>query len=350
MYSTHTHSIQYTVSRIVVPRPVLVNIYERLNMDTDWAMQKSASLDKFKVLSCAWAHETNTFCIVETNLDSFKRQQYLTVTEDIYEHAMKSPSALGATFEAAAKNKWDLIVPVHATANPSGRLTDDVFELICNQIIDAWDCTFDGALLHLHGAMVSQSFEDAEGELLRRMRAKHSLRPGGSRVPIVATLDLHGNITELMATNATALIAVRTYPHIDYYERAQQGAKLLQNAMLGNIEPITVFAEKLPMLRGLDGGRTQSGPMRELLDRADAIEREENGVLVISICAGFTAADIYDIGPSVTVTVDAKGGGGSISRAQSIAAEFMKYAFDHRSYSSVNHLNISEAIRVSQQV
>lgn len=235
---------------------------------------------------------------------------------------------------------------MHATANPSGKLTDEVFELICGQILSAWDSSFDGALLHLHGAMVSCSHEDAEGELLRRMREKH----GGARVPIVVTLDLHGNITELMATHATSLIAVRTYPHIDYYERAQQGADLLQRAMQGSIEPVTVFAAKLPMLRGLDGGRTQSGPMRELLDRADRLESEEEGILVVSVCAGFTAADIRDIGPSVTVTTDLRAGPGALPRARQLAEEFMRYAFEHRAYSSVSHIGVEEAIRLSREV
>jgi microcystin degradation protein MlrC len=347
-----------------------------------------------KVLSMAWAHETNTFCVVETNLDSFKRQTYLTDPKDIYAHAMSSPSALGATYEAAEAFGWELSVPVHATANPSGKLTDEVFELICGQILSVWDGSFDGALLHLHGAMVSCSYQDCEGELLRRMREKHApasapaaVAASGTRVPIVVTLDLHGNITQLMADTASALIAVKTYPHIDYYERAVQGAGLLQRAMQGEIELCTVFAPKLAMLKGLDGGRTQSGPMRELIDRADAIEQAEEDVLAISICAGFTAADIYDIGPSITVTVNVKqreheneasaiasangsavaseiaiasasGKGGDqstdqqsiIARAEGMAAVFMAYAFEHRAFSSVSHVDAGEAVRIALEV
>jgi len=40
-------------------------------------------------------------------------------------------------------------------------------------------------LLHLHGAMVTEAHEDAEGELLARLRQKL-----GSLTPIVVTLDL----------------------------------------------------------------------------------------------------------------------------------------------------------------
>ena len=94
--------------------------------------------------------------------------------------------------------------------------------------------------------------------------------------------------------------------------------------------------------------------MRELLDRADTIEEKEKDILLISICAGFTAADIYEIGPSVTVTVDTKQRPGAlrdpIARANEIAEEFMDYAFEHKSYSSVCLLDVPEAIRLSKQV
>jgi len=75
-----------------------------------------------------------------------------------------------------------------------------------------------------------------------------------------------------MADNANALIAYRTYPHIDQYERAWQGAELLERAMQGEIRPKTVIARR-PMLYGLDHGRTQRGPMAELIARGEALEK-----------------------------------------------------------------------------
>src|SRR5205085_4731751 len=155
----------------------------------------------------------------------------------------------------------------------------------------------DGALLHLHGAMVSEGHEDAEGECLARLR-----RRLGPEVPVVVTLDLHANVTQTMADNASALIAYRTYPHIDYYERAWQGAELLERAMQGAVRPKTVIARR-PMIYGLDRGRTQQGPMAELIARGEAHENAGEA-LAVSICAGFSRANIRDVGPSVTVTVD----------------------------------------------
>ena len=201
-------------------------------------------------------------------------------------------SALGATFEAADKYGWSLVHPVSANPNPSGIVADDAFEEICGMIIGAAAVKgpIDGALLHLHGAMVTDSHEDAEGELLARLR-----QTLGPQIPIVATLDLHANVTRKMADNANALIAFRTYPHVDMYERAWQGAELLERAMRGEIRPVTVIARR-PMLHGLDWGRHQSPPMAELLARADAIEQRREG-LAVSICAGFALANIQRCRP-----------------------------------------------------
>ena len=288
----------------------------------------------YRVLTGGVSHETNTFSTVPTGLDNFRRGTLLTANE-IPGARRGTHSALGATFEAADKFGWTLLHPVSASANPSGKVTDEAYEKLVGMLIDGAD-GIDGALLHLHGAMVSESYEDGEGELLRRLRAKV-----GPKVPVIVTLDLHGNITELMAASANALIAVRTYPHIDYYERAWQGAELLQRAMDGKINPRTVIARR-PMMRGLDGGRTQGGPMRELIDRGEALEAAGKA-LVVSICAGFTAADIRDVGPSVTVTTDGADPGG-----QAIAEEFMDYAWKTREFTAIRHRSIDEAVRYAK--
>ena len=285
----------------------------------------------FRVLTAQFSHETNTFCKVPTTLDTFRASTWLT-SNALKAARLNTHTDFGATFEAAEKYGWTLVHPIAAAANPAGRVSDEAFETVAALFLEGAK-GIDGALLHLHGAMVTDSYEDGEGELLRRLR-----EAVGPNVPIVVTLDLHGNITQLMADSANALIAVRTYPHIDQYERAWQGADLLDRAMRGEINPRTVIARR-PLLRGLDGGRTQSGPMRELIDRGEALE-QEGRALVVSVCSGFTAADIHDIGPSVTVTTD-----GTSPAGREIAESFMDHAWATRAWTSTNHRSIADAIR-----
>ncbi len=291
-----------------------------------------------RVLTARFMHETNTFSRVPTDMAMFRRRDF-HLENEIPEAFRGTRSAFGATFEAADKFGWTLVHPVSANPNPSGTVTDDAFEQVTRIIFDAVNAKgpIDGALLHLHGAMVSDSHEDAEGEFLTRLRERL-----GPETPVVVTLDLHANVTQRMADNANALIAYRTYPHIDYYERAWQGAELLERAMRGEVRPRTVIARR-PMLYGLDHGRTQQGPMAELIGRGEALE-QSGEALVVSICAGFSRANIRDVGPSVTVTVN-----GSTRRGHAIAEEFMDYAWATRDFTTVKLLPVAEAVALARR-
>ncbi|HTZ35896.1 MAG TPA: M81 family metallopeptidase [Stellaceae bacterium] len=291
-----------------------------------------------RVLTGSFMHETNTFSRVTTDMAMWRRAGFHTENE-IPAVFRDTHSALGATFEAADRYGWTLVHPVSASANPSGIVTDDAFDTIGGMILAAAERQgpIDGALLHLHGAMVVESHEDGEGELLERLR-----RVLGPDLPIVVTLDLHANVTQKMAEHASALIAFRTYPHIDQYERAWQGAELLERAMAGKARPRTVIARR-SMLHGLDGGRTQKGPMAELIARGEALERAGDA-LVVSVCAGFSYANIRDVGPSVTVTYDELAGVGTGPPAQEIAETFMDHVWETRDYDSTHSLSVAEAV------
>lgn len=291
-----------------------------------------------RVLCAVMAHETNTFSKDLTTLDTFKRRDFY-LGNQIAEVRRGTRSNFGGSFEAADKFGWQLVHPIIANANPSGTVTDEAFEYICGQILDAVDQAggVDAALLHLHGAMVVDSYPDAEGELLRRLRAKV-----GPKVPIAVTLDLHGNITPLMAENANALIAFKTYPHIDQYERAWQGAEILERAMNGEIEPRVVLARRR-MLTGLDMGRTQGGPMKELVEEGTALE-EKGEQLSVSVFAGFPHADIADVGPSVAIAYDARKPGAEAA-ARATAERFMDRCWETRDYAALTFLTPEQAAK-----
>jgi len=156
-----------------------------------------------RVLTGRFMHETNTFSVQETDMALWRRRDFHRDNE-IPVAFRGTRSALGATFEAADKYRWTLIHPVSANANPSGIVTDDAFEQIGGMILDAAERQrpIDGVLLHLHGAMVVASYEDGEGELLARLR-----KSLGPEIPIVVTLDLHANVTQAMADNASASVS-----------------------------------------------------------------------------------------------------------------------------------------------
>ena len=315
----------------------------------------------FRVLTGELQHETNTFNCTPTRRANFEAEYWVSGggggvggggSDEIVRSRRGTRSGIGGVIEAAEQlYNWSLSVNLVASANPTGTVTSECFEEAVAALLQPLQlsaATPDGVLLCLHGAMVSEEFPDAEGEILRRVR--HLVGPS---VPVIATLDLHGNITPLMTEMSSCLVACRTYPHVDFYEMALKAAGILQQAMSGQVLPRSVIAKR-NMTHGLDRGRTFPGsPMQTLIERSEGIELTDRHVLCISVCAGFPAADIYDVGPSVTVTVDVLGAADEeqvaerMQRGQAIAEEFMDYCWQQREYSSVELLSVDAAVRLA---
>ena len=304
----------------------------------------------FRVVTGEFQHETNTFNRTPTTMANFDAEALLIGEQEVLRGRRGTRSGIGGVIEAAESlYEWTLGVNLVASANPTGMLTSECFEECVDALLKPLKLgRVDGVLLCLHGAMVSEAFPDAEGEILRRVRELV-----GPNVPIIATLDLHGNITTQMTEMSNCLLACRTYPHVDFYESAIKAAGMLHQAMQGQVKPVGVIAKR-SMTHGLDRGRTFPGsPMQALIDRSESIELTDRTILFISVCAGFPAADIFDIGPSVTVTVDVAGAADAaeaaerIARGQAIAEEFMDFCWEQREHSSVNLLSIAAAVQLA---
>jgi microcystin degradation protein MlrC len=153
-------------------------------------------------------HETNTFSPVRTRWPHSRRNGAMRRGR----LPKATPAALGAFEEFARQIGAEYEVPLVAHAMPSGPVEDDAFEAMAQAILAAVGTGCDGILLDLHGAMVTRSHDDGEGELLRRIRA------GAPDVPIGVALDLHGNITQAMLDHADVIVGFKTYPHVDMVE------------------------------------------------------------------------------------------------------------------------------------
>ena len=292
-----------------------------------------------RILIAQFMHETNTFSRLPTTLDDYRRR-WLLEGEAIAPRFRGTRSEIGGLLDYAAKAGWELVPAVAANATPSGKLTRETWETIRDKILAHARKAgkVDGAVLALHGAMVSETEDDAEGALLEALRGVL-----GPAVPIAVTLDLHANATPRMARNANALISYRTYPHIDQYERAQQAAALIDRTLDGKAQPRTVVVQP-PTIEGADHGRTvQPGPMRDLLAMADRFEQEA-GIHVVSIQAGFTPADIEWAGPSVAVSHDPS----MANRAQAIADELSREIWRRREESTVAFRTLDDMVAAAR--
>src|SRR5260370_10925075 len=143
--------------------------------------------------------------------------------------------------------------------------------------------------------MVTESLEDGEGELLRRIRA---IDP---KTPIAVAYDMHANLYPAMIKNATVVAGYRTYPHIDIYDTAHRAGELLLAAIRGEVRPVTAWGN-VPMLPHVMRQGSDDHPNRELQARVAAMTTE--GALAASLFTGFPHADIANAGLSAVVVTD----------------------------------------------
>lgn len=248
-------------------------------------------------------HETNTFSPVATPLASFNPRW----DEDALQAGRGSRTAMGAFLSFAEARGAEVVTPVFATANPSGPVADEGFEAMSSAIVEAVRNGCDAVLLDLHGAMVTESLDDGEGELLARVRA---IAPD---VPLGVALDLHGNITERMVANADVLVGFKTYPHVDMHETGAHVARLVGRMLDEQLAPKRAWCHPPQLAHTLKMNTSVPGAMQDIIAAARRAE-ERPGVLAVSVFGGFPIADIPEAGVSVI----------SIAETADLAAEIAR--------------------------
>ena len=213
----------------------------------------------------------------------------------------------------------ELVPTLFAEAHPSGVVPADVFHALADEFIAgiANALPVDGVLLDLHGAMVAEDAEDADGVVLARVR-----ETVGPEVPIVVQLDIHANVSEAMTEHASVLVGRRTYPETDMGERGVECVEVLRSLVASRSRPTTSF-RRLPFAWGINQV-TAHEPMRGAIALLDDV-RSRPGVLSASISTGFPYSDVPDMGASVRVTTVA-----DASRAEAICDELATWIVARR--------------------
>lgn len=248
-----------------------------------------------QILSVQFSHETNTFNTAITDKAAFMRRIFVE-DEQVAQRYRGTSTELGAHIDAAAKYGWELRQPFAAHGTPSGLVSRSMLDYCTTRLMRAAEGV-DGAVLALHGSMVAEGVEDAEGYLLAKLREAM-----GRDKPIIITLDTHANVTAGMARHVNGVFIYRTYPHVDQYELATQACALMQELLQTGRRPC-VHVFRLPILDGCDHGRTHGGgPMSILLAQAASIREACPVMLAVEVSAGFPWSDIKEAGPAITVT------------------------------------------------
>lgn len=240
-------------------------------------------------------HETNTFAPTKATFEHFEVADgwpALTTGPEMF-GAVQGINLPAAGFVEAARAAGHELVPLlWCSATPLAQVERDAYERISAMMIEELRRagSLDAIYLDLHGAMVAEHLQDGEGELLARIRAVV-----GPDLPIVASLDLHANITAAMVERSTALLSFRSYPHIDMAETGAAAAALVER-ILREGAPAKSF-RKPAFLIPLVWQCTMIEPAATIYRELAAMEAGE--VMSLTFTPGFPPADIAECGPAV---------------------------------------------------
>jgi microcystin degradation protein MlrC len=241
-------------------------------------------------------HETNTFAPTKATYADFVHGggwPAMARGADVPKVMRKINVGSAGFIEQAEANGWEIVPTISCAASPSAHVTEDAYERIAKVMIEGIRAAgpIDAVYLDLHGAMVSEHLDDGEGEILSRVR-----QVIGKDTPLVASLDLHANVTPAMVEQADALIAYRTYPHIDMADTGRAAAKHLA-LLLRTKQRFAKAFRQLPFLIPISWQCTNDQPTKGIYQKLAALQSE--AVPTLSFAPGFPAADFPHCGPSV---------------------------------------------------
>lgn len=286
-----------------------------------------------RVLIAGLYHETNTFLPEQTPLSAFARKEGAALWD-----AEGNGSPLAGALEAARALGWEVVPAIDLRAMPSGTVEDAVVDAFWTTLatrLQSEAAPLNAIFLVLHGAMVSQTFADVEGEILSRLRRCKE----GRDLPIGGVLDLHANVTEEMARYSNLLVAYRENPHVDAHETAVRAAHLLDQALEGSYIPQTFWAHP-PVMWPPTGTGTADDPMRTLEARARQIESADEEILAVNVLAGFSFADMPEAGVGFTINTC-----GDSARARLYLQELCRLAIELRDVGNRRDMPLEDVLR-----
>jgi len=283
------------------------------------------------------SHETSTFTPVPTTRESFVERTGFPKGREMLDKFRGVNTPIGGFIESAQEHGFELVPAIFAQAWPSAPTPRAVFDVILDELLEGISRAgaIDGVLLELHGSMVAEGIDDAEGHILAAVR-----KIVGSDVPIVAQLDIHSNVSRRMVEVADVLIGRESYPEVDQAERGKECADVLVRIHREGVRP-TMVLHQIPLVWGLNQV-TAHPPMSEAIAKLHQIEARP-GVVCASIATCFPLADIPDMGASVYVVTN-----NDTELAQACADELGEWIFARRADWHDRMLSTREALDKTQ--
>lgn len=243
--------------------------------------------------------ECNSFLPVPTTLETFQKDRFL-IGEDIRKAFGTGHHEVTGFFQGMQAAGHETVPLVMFSAGATGVITsqamDQLWGLVADQIRKLGP--FDAILAGPHGAAVGDGARhDMEAWWLGELR-----KLVGPKVPIVATIDPHCNLSPAKVAPCNAITAYRENPHIDQRQRGLEAAHLLQRMLAGEIKP-TMRAAFPPVQINIEAQGTREEPMLSLIREVEKV-RAMPKVLSASVVLGYPYSDVPEMGSAFIVVTD----------------------------------------------
>lgn len=285
------------------------------------------------------SQESNTFLSKPTTYEHFANEMLVEGEELTSEYAGTHHEIAGFLSELEAQGAET--VPIFMTkALPFGTIVPEAYTKIEDRLLHCLKHAgkLDGLLLAPHGATVSANFPDADGRWMEQVRGVV-----GPNVPVVATLDPHANLSQLMVDSVDALAGYRTNPHIDQAACGVEAAKMLLGHLRGDWK-LTQAASFPPVAINIERQCTNEHPLVEVLAHFDRV-RKLPQVISASLMLGFPYADVAEMGSAAVVVTN-----GNRSLAQDLSNELGQVIWDYREPLRGQFITVPEGVAMASSM
>ena len=300
------------------------------------------SKDNPRIAVLSFAIECNRFAPVttaadfETDVDIRGNQ---IVSEARSAASITLPDLPGFFTEMDRTGQWTPVPLRVSQAQPGGPVEEGFFRSFVAEIEAGLKAALplDAVFVSAHGAALAEGTDDPDGDLLEAVR-----RAVGSDIPVVATFDLHANVSHKMIDNLSVFVGYLENPHTDIYERGVEAAKHMRECLAGARTAITMV--KIPLVPPQISLLTARGPYADLIKYGQT--KLGGDILNVSVMAGFAYSDSPKNGLTAVVTAR----NGNAKAAAKLSLRIAQRAWDTKERFKRAMMSLGDAVQLAASV
>lgn len=285
--------------------------------------------------------ENSTFMSEMSTEENFRSSLIWYEGDEVYDFLESGAEDFTTGMLKRAKElNMDITNTFCAAAQPSGTITKECYGTLKRKLLEGVKKgeNIDGVCFAFHGAGVAEDVEDIEGDLL--IATREIL---GKDIPIIITLDLHANVTRKMIEKSTAILSVKTYPHVDTYQTGIKAVNLMNDIINLKVNPIMV-AKKMPLLLSISKGTTLTSPAKDVKELSLEIEKDEN-IIDCTFVHGFPYSDITESSSTVIAISN-----GDTKLAEKACNKLYDYVWNNRNLFVSDYPDVKEGLDIVENM